>query len=373
MFKKYKMRSYNYRLIILIAVTCAYALTVVNSANSEYTLKQGVGMAAAFLMMIFISFVDYKFITKYYWLWYILGNILLILVLIAGKESHGAKRWLGVGSFQIQPSEFMKLIVAIFLAKVITMYKDRLNTWKFLTILALVLLVPILLIVKEPDLSTTVMVVLIILTVIFCAGLSYKIIGGALLIVVPLVAAFLVYIIATPDPIFMEKYQRNRIVDFIYGSDSTDGNISAGVYQQNYAVQAIGSGQLSGKGLNNDDPSSLKNAGYIAEAQNDFIFAIIGEELGLIGCIVVMMLFLILVYRCIRIALKCSDIFSCMVVIGIGAQIGIQAALNIAVATSSMPATGVALPFISMGGTSLTILMGAVGIVLNISKHVKIN
>ena len=83
MFKKYKMRSYNYRLIILIAVTCAYALTVVNSANSEYTLKQGVGMAAAFLMMIFISFVDYKFITKYYWLWYILGNILLILVLIA--------------------------------------------------------------------------------------------------------------------------------------------------------------------------------------------------------------------------------------------------------------------------------------------------
>ena len=104
---------------------------------------------------------------------------------------------------------------------------------------------------------------------------------------------------------------------------------------------------------------------WLPEPQNDFIFAIIGEELGLIGCIVVMMLFLILVYRCIRIALKCSDIFSCMVVIGIGAQIGIQAALNIAVATSSMPATGVALPFISMGGTSLTILMGAVGIAVS--------
>ena len=183
-------------------------------------------MTAAFLMMIFISFVDYKFITRYYWLWYILGNILLILVLVAGKSSHGAKRWLGVGSFQIQPSEFMKLIAAIFLAKVIAMYKDRLNTWKFLVILALVLMVPILLIIKEPDLSTTVMVVLIILTVIFCAGLSYKIIGGALLIVIPLVAAFLVYIIATPDPIFMEQYQRNRIVDFIYGSDEEIGRAS---------------------------------------------------------------------------------------------------------------------------------------------------
>ncbi len=114
MFKKYKMRSYNYRLVVIIAVTCAYALAVVNSANSEYTVKQGIGMTAAFLMMIFISFVDYKFITRYYWLWYILGNILLILVLVAGKSSHGAKRWLGVGSFQIQPSEFMKLIAAIF-------------------------------------------------------------------------------------------------------------------------------------------------------------------------------------------------------------------------------------------------------------------
>ena len=219
MFKKYKMRSYNYRLVVIIAVTCAYALAVVNSANSEYTVKQGIGMTAAFLMMIFISFVDYKFVTRYYWLWYILGNILLILVLVAGKSSHGAKRWLGIGSFQIQPSEFMKLIAAIFLAKVIAMYKDRLNTWKFLVILA-----------------TTVMVVLIILTVIFCAGLSYKIIGGALLIVIPLVAAFLVYIIATPDPIFMEQYQRNRIVDFIYGSDEADSSASAGVYQQNYAV-----------------------------------------------------------------------------------------------------------------------------------------
>ena len=134
------------------------------------------------------------------------------------------------------------------------------------------------------------MVVLIVVTIIFCAGISYKIIGMVLLVVVPLIAAFLVYIIATPDPIFMEQYQRNRIVDFIYGSDSTDGTVSAGVYQQNYAVQAIGSGQLSGKGLNNEDPSSLKNAGYIAEAQNDFIFAVIGEELGFVGCLITIFL-----------------------------------------------------------------------------------
>ena len=365
MFKKYKMRSYNYRLVVIIAVTCAYALAVVNSANSEYTVKQGIGMTAAFLMMIFISFVDYKFVTRYYWLWYILGNILLILVLVAGKSSHGAKRWLGIGSFQIQPSEFMKLIAAIFLAKV--MYKDRLNTWKFLVILALVLMVPILLIIKEPDLSTTVMVVLIILTVIFCAGLSYKIIGGALLIVIPLVAAFLVYIIATPDPIFMEQYQRNRIVDFIYGSDEADSSASAGVYQQNYAVQAIGSGQLSGKGLNNDDPSSLKNAGYIAEAQNDFIFAVIGEELGFAGCIITILLLFTIVIECIITAVRAKDLEGRLLCCGVAAYIAFQTFINIGVVTKLLPNTGLPLPFFSCGITSLVNLFAAMGIVLNVN------
>lgn len=368
MFKKYKLRSYNFRLIALITITCLYALMVVNSANSSYTIKQGAGMAVAYLMMIFISFVDYKFITKYYWLWYAIGNILLVLVLLIGKSSHGAKRWLGIGtSFQIQPSEFMKLIIAIFLAKVISMYKDRLNTWKFLVIIALVLLVPILLIVKEPDLSTTVMVVLIVVTIIFCAGISYKIIGMVLLVVVPLIAAFLVYIIATPDPIFMEQYQRNRIVDFIYGSDSTDGTVSAGVYQQNYAVQAIGSGQLSGKGLNNEDPSSLKNAGYIAEAQNDFIFAVIGEELGFVGSLITIFLLFTIVIECIITAVRAKDLEGRLICCGVAAYIAFQTFINIGVVTKLLPNTGLPLPFFSCGVTSLVNLFAAMGIVLNIN------
>ena len=344
MFKKYKLRSYNFRLIALITITCIYALMVVNSANSSYTIKQGAGMAAAYLMMIFISFVDYKFITKYYWLWYAIGNILLVLVLLIGKSSHGAKRWLGIGtSFQIQPSEFMKLIIAIFLAKVISMYKDRLNTWKFLVIIALVLLVPILLIVKEPDLSTTVMVVLIVVTIIFCAGISYKIIGMVLLVVVPLIAAFLVYIIATPDPIFMEQYQRNRIVDFIYG------------------------GQLSGKGLNNEDPSSLKNAGYIAEAQNDFIFAVIGEELGFVGCLITIFLLFTIVIECIITAVRAKDLEGRLICCGVAAYIAFQTFINIGVVTKLLPNTGLPLPFFSCGVTSLVNLFAAMGIVLNIN------
>ena len=367
MLKKYQLRSYNIRLVIALLITSGFGIIVINSANSAYTIRQCIGLAISLFLMAAVSFIDYNWILKYYWLIYIVNLAALLAVKLFGHESHGAKRWLGVGSFQIQPSEFMKLIVAIFLAKVITMYKDRLNTWKFLTILALVLLVPILLIVKEPDLSTTVMVVLIILTVIFCAGLSYKIIGGALLIVVPLVAAFLVYIIATPDPIFMEKYQRNRIVDFIYGSDSTDGNISAGVYQQNYAVQAIGSGQLSGKGLNNDDPSSLKNAGYIAEAQNDFIFAVIGEELGFTGSVITILLLFTIVIECIITAVRAKDQEGRLLCCGVAAYIAFQTFINIGVVTKLLPNTGLPLPFFSCGVTSLVNLFAAMGIVLNVN------
>ena len=165
--------------------------------------------------------------------------------------------------------------------------------------------------------------------------------------------------------VIAEPYRLKRFTAFL---DPFQDPLGSG-YQVIQSLYAIGSGGLFGLGLG----KSRQKYFYIPEPQNDFIFAIIGEELGLVGCILVIMLFVILVYRCVKIALKSKDLFACMVVIGIGAQIGIQAAFNIAVATSSMPATGVALPFISYGGTSLTVLMGEIGIVLNISKKVKIN
>ena len=207
----------------------------------------------------------------------------------------------------------------------------------------------------QPNMSTAGTIILVVFVMLFVAGMNMKFVYTMVALGI---AAFAGLVLSAP-------YRLDRVTSFL---DPFKDPLGSG-YQVIQSLYAIGSGGLFGLGLG----KSKQKYFYIPEPQNDFIFAIIGEELGLIGCIVVMMLFLILVYRCIRIALKCSDIFSCMVVIGIGAQIGIQAALNIAVATSSMPATGVALPFISMGGTSLTILMGAVGIVLNISKHVKIN
>ncbi|MDY3002331.1 putative lipid II flippase FtsW, partial [Romboutsia timonensis] len=287
----------------------------------------------------------------------IVSVILLLLVLTPlGIKANGARRWLGFGAFTIQPAEIAKFATIIITAKFI---EKRYDYMKSLTKGVLpILIVPGLffaLIMLQPNMSTAGTIILVTFVMIFVAGLNMK---------------FVIAMFGSGVGLFLllaltSEYRLKRILSFLDPFQDPLGN----GYQVIQGLYALGSGGLFGMGLG----KSQQKWFYIPEPQNDFIFAIIGEELGLVGCAIVIMLFVILVYRCVRIALNCTDIFTCMVVIGIGAQIGIQAALNIAVATSSMPVTGVALPFISYGGTSLIIFMSAVGIVLNISKHVKMN
>ena len=296
MLKKYKLRSYNFILVFILIVTSVFALAVVNSANSAYTVKQGAGIAISFIIMIIVSFIDYNWILKYYWIWYAIVTIMLIGVLtVFGHGSHGATRWFKIGPVQLQPSEFLKLALILLVAKLVAANKEKLNSIKFLLLIACLTLFPILLVALQPNLSTAILLTLIVIAMLYCSGVSYKIFGIAILVVIPVLSAFLIYVVSVEHPILIEDYQRKRIVDFIEGkSEEVDMN-DAGTYQQAYAVQAIGSGQLYGKGLNNNDTSSLKNAGYIAEAQNDFIFAVIGEELGFTGsCITIFLLFLML-------------------------------------------------------------------------------
>ncbi len=363
MFKKYQLKSYNFRLLLILMITALFGIVVINSANPEYTLKQCFGLVLAVSLMLFISFMDYNWILKYYWLWYVINIIFLILVKAAGKSSHGAKRWIHVLGFQFQPSELSKLILILVTAKIVSMYKDRINDWRFLIILACVLGLPLLLIASQPDLSTTILTFLILFTIIFCAGLSYKTIGIAILIIVPVMVGSLFYISNENNKVFFLKdYQRNRIVSFLHPEEN-----DAGVYQQEYAVKAIGSGQLSGKGLDNDDPTSMKNANYIAEAHTDFIFAVIGEELGFAGCMAVIILLSSIVIECIITAVRAKNFAGRLICCGVAAYIGFQTFINLGVVTQILPNTGLPLPFFSYGLTSLLVLMMSMGIVLNIS------
>ena len=307
--------------------------------------------------MMFMSNIDYTFWKKNSLPLCIFTVICLALVLTPlGIEANGAKRWLGIGGATFQPSDIAKFVTIVITAKVI---EKRYENIKSLTKGVIpILIIPsifFILIMLQPNMSTAGTLIIVVFIMLFVAGMNMKFVLSMLAAGVGL---FAVLVIAEP-------YRLKRFTAFL---DPFQDPLGSG-YQVIQSLYAIGSGGLFGLGLG----KSRQKYFYIPEPQNDFIFAIIGEELGLVGCILVIMLFVILVYRCVKIALKSKDIFACMVVIGIGAQIGIQAALNIAVATSSMPATGVALPFISYGGTSLTVLMGEIGIVLNISKKVKFN
>ena len=220
-FKKYQLRSYNFRLVALLVITSIYSLLVVNSANSSYTTRQGIGMLLSFVVMIVVSFIDYNWIIKYYWLWYLISTILLLAVKLVGVSAKGAKRWLGIGSFTIQPSEFTKLILILVLAKLIQMYREKLNTYKFVGVLAATAGFQLLLVLSQPDLSTTLLTFLICVVVIYCAGLEYRIIGRILAIAIPLIILVLAYIILDENQVIVKKYQRNRIMTFINSNYDT--------------------------------------------------------------------------------------------------------------------------------------------------------
>lgn len=361
MLKKYQLRSYNIRLVIVLILTSAYGIAAINSADSSYTLKQCLGLALSLVIMVVVSFIDYNWLLRFYWVAYFINFVLLLLVRVAGSHSKGATRWLNLHGFRFQPSELTKIILILFTAKLISLYKEKLNTWQFLTVLAILLLIPLGLVATQPDLSTTILITLILLTIIFCAGLSYRIIGIALLCIVPVTVVMAVYI-SNPDQKLLEDYQRNRIMAFIEPENYSDGT-----YQQDYSVQAIGSGQLTGKGLNNDDPSSLKNANYIAEGHTDFIFAVIGEELGFVGCCMVILLLSWIVIECIIAAVRAKNFAGRLICCGVAAYIAFQSAINICVVTQLMPNTGLPLPFFSYGLTSLVTLYISMGVVLNVS------
>ena len=353
---------YTTILLVFIGIIMVFSASYVQSSfkhhDAYYFLKRNVIYAIlGFISMMFISNIDYTFWKKNAKAIGIVATILLLLVITPlGIKANGARRWLGFGGLTIQPAEIAKFATIIITAKIIEIRYDKMKSLTKGVIP--VLIVPIIffaLIMCQPNMSTAGTIILVVFVMVFVAGMNMKFViamfGSG-------VAAFLVLALTS-------EYRLKRILSFLDPFQDPLGN----GYQVIQGLYALGSGGLFGMGLG----KSQQKWFYIPEPQNDFIFAIIGEELGLVGCAIVIMLFVILVYRCVRIALKCSNVFACMMVIGIGAQIGIQAALNIAVATSSMPVTGVALPFISYGGTSLIIFMSAVGIVLNISKHVKIN
>lgn len=364
MFKNYRLRNFDLKLILMVMALSAIGIMIIGSAKESLQTRQLFGVLAGFFIMMFLAFFDYKFILKFYWLIYFVNLGLLVWVAIAGSRGGsgtGAQRWLEFGGITFQPSELAKILLILFFAQFIMKYKEKLNSIKVILASVALIALPWYLIEEQPDLSTSIIVLLLFCVIMFVGGLSYKIIFGILAVAIPATIIF-ISLILQPDQEILEDYQRTRILAFL----DPETYVMEEAYQQNNSVIAIGSGQLDGKGYKNNEVSSVKNGNYILEPQTDFIFAVIGEEFGFKGTCLVVILIVMIGLECLSIARKASDTAGMIIAAGMGCLVVFQSFINIGVTTFLLPNTGLPLPFVSYGLTSVMSLYIGIGVVLNV-------
>ncbi len=368
MIRQYRIKDYNFRLILWLVVLSVLGILLVGSADSSLQTKQTAGVIGGGIVMIIVSLMDFSWIMNFYWLAYFFNLAMLAAVRITGNSLNGASRWITIGGLRFQPVELSKIILIVFFAKYFMIHENDLNKPRILFRSLLLIGLPLGLIFLQPDMKNTITVVLLFCVMYFIAGLSWKYIFGVLIVIVPLAVIFMT-IVVQPDQTLIKDYQRNRIMAFLYpdNEEYTDATT-----QQNNSVIAIGSGELSGKGLNNSDVSSANKGKFIAEIQTDFIFAVAGEELGFMGSAGIVILLLLIVLECLITSMKAKDISGKIVCCGMATLISIQSFINIGVATRMLPNTGTPLPFVSYGLTSLMTLYLGMGFVLNIGLQSKI-
>lgn len=363
--KKKKIAYFDYNLLFLIIFLLSFGLVMLYSSSAyisankygddAYYLKRqlrNIGLGA--VMMFIMAKIDYRIWKKFGTLAYFGSFMLCILVFMPGigSSSHGSSRWIDLGPVSFQPSEVAKLGIIIFLAALIEKVPRQMGDWKTLAKI-FAMTIPLLGIVAYSNLSTAVIIFGIIACMLFVASPKYS----HFVILGLLGVAFIVFFI------LFAGYRGNRVKAWLHPETAGDSG-----YQTMMGLYAIGSGGLFGKGLG----ESLQKLGNVPESQNDMIFTIICEELGLFGAVCLILLFVLLIWRMMVIANNSQDLYGSLLVVGVMAQVAIQAILNIAVVTNTIPNTGVILPFVSYGGTSIIFLMAEMGLVLSVSKGIKL-
>ena len=366
MLKHYHIRDYDFKLIVLVVALTALGVLAIGSAKESLQSRQLAGAVFGFFLMLVLSLFDYSVILRFYWIMYAANLVLLWLVRVAGVEVAGAQRWLNLFGIQFQPSETAKILLILFFAQFIMKHKEEMGTLRIVGSCVLLFVPSIILILKQPDLSTSIMVVILFCVVMFVGGVSWKYVILAISVAVP---AFIIALtlILQPEQEIINDFQQRRILAWLYPDEYSDTE----AYQQNNSMMAIGSGMLYGKGYNTNEISSVKNGNFIAEVETDFIYAVIGEEFGFVGGCTVIVLLIFISIECIMVARKAKDLAGTIIAAGVAVLVGFQGMLNIAVATGASPNTGIPLPFVSYGLTSLVSLYVGIGFVLNVRLQCK--
>ncbi|RKX53709.1 MAG: rod shape-determining protein RodA [Thermotoga sp.] len=338
--------------LLVIGLFAVYSADYGKSSNLTFQ-KQIVWVFTSAILLILISLIDYPILRDYKWIFYATSIVLLTLSLIIGTKIGGAKRWLKIGVLSFQPSEFAKLFLIIFLSAFLEERSSMISTYRTWILSFITFLIPAIEIALEPDLGTAVILLMIWFLMMFVAGVSYKSIIIFLIIVILSIPLFYNFV--------LRDYQRARIEAFI----NPYSDMSGKGYHIIQSIKTLGSGGLWGRGYLKG-PQNLKN--ILPEEDNDFIFAVIGEELGFVGSIGIILLYFILVIRCFRVILHATDVFGTLLASGITISLVLQVFENIGMVAGILPITGLTLPFISAGGSSSTAFALGVGLVLSIGK-----
>lgn len=356
--------GYDFVIIALVMVLSSFGVAMVfsagyyqtiNSADPDptyYLFRQLFNVVTGIILMLWVAHFDYHNYRKFKNI-IMLGSIgLLVLVMFVGTSVNDSQRWISILGVRITPSEISKVAMIIYTAVFLAEDPEAIHTPQGLGILIAVMLAHFFLIVKQPNLSTAIVIVAIMGSIMFVAGLNY------LFLAVPVIAGVMgyFYIITARTPLHWYK----RITSFMdpFADRQGDG------YQVSQGLIALGNGGLKGLGFGRSVAKNL----YLPEPQNDFILAVIGEELGYIGFVIIMIVYILLLFKLIMTALRAKDRLGFYLSTGVAVMLGLQVIINVAVVTSSMPATGITLPFISYGGTSIWAFMASIGIVLNVSR-----
>ena len=362
MLKLYRLRDYNFRLVVWLLMISAVGVLLVGSASESLQSRQLMGVVLGVVAMVVISLMDYSWILNFYWIIYVGNVIMLLAVRLFGDSTGGATRWIDIGFLRFQPTELAKILLIMFFARYLMDHEEDLNTPKTILTSVGLLAVPLVLIKIQPDLKNTITVAAVFCILMYIAGLSYKIIGGILAVAIP-VLALLLFLITQTDLEIIDDYQKGRIMSWLNPDDEEYEDLTL---QQRNSITAIGSGQLTGKGYNNNSVSSANKGNFISQIQTDFIFAVAGEELGFVGSAGIVLLLLVIVLECILMSRRAKDLSGKIICCGVASVIGFQSFLNICVATGLLPNTGTPLPFVSYGLTSLVSLYIGMGLVLNV-------
>ena len=372
-FSSFLNNSVDFTLVITVLLLLSLGLVMVLSASSptsfqesgksyNYFVRQLVFAIIGLVAMYFVSKIDYRIYQRFYKQAWWLSAILLLAVLLVGDEAKGAKRWIDIGFTRFQPSEIVKFLMIVFYAGILVKNRNELGKfWKGLVKHLLYLVPIIVLLILEPHLSTSIVIIITCCVIVLTAGCKFWQFCATGVVAIGGIGS-LATILYFASEFFREKFQYalTRIVTFMDPWQDASGT----GWQVIQSLYAIGSGGLFGAGLGDSKQKYL----YLPEPHNDFIFSVLAEELGFVGCIIVFILFAVFIWRGILIAIKAPDMFGSLVAVGITTLVGVQFLINVAVVTSSMPATGMQLPFFSYGGTALCILLCEVGVLLSISR-----